>query len=181
MLSVKGFIVALALASSAKAEELVLDAFDASANDRWEYIADGVMGGVSQGGAVVANVNGRDAIHLTGTVSTENNGGFIQVRRLLPDGLPAGTTGLTLSVRGNGENYYVFLRTNEMTRPWYYYSASFPAGAEWSDIRLPLDEFKVSHAHLAAQPDPADIISIGIVAYGRDHMADVSVAKITLD
>ena len=42
----------------------------------WAYLADTVMGGVSQGRAEFSN----GALRLTGQVSTENNGGFIQVR-----------------------------------------------------------------------------------------------------
>ena len=44
----------------------------------WSYIADTVMGGVSQGSAVY--VKEEVSIRLSGIVSTKNNGGFIQVR-----------------------------------------------------------------------------------------------------
>ena len=44
--------------------------------NNWAYLADTVMGGVSQGRAEFSS----DALRLTGKVSTENNGGFIQVR-----------------------------------------------------------------------------------------------------
>jgi len=154
--------------------------FQAGSESRWEFIADGVMGGVSQGEAKVSVVEGAPAITLSGLVSTANNGGFIQARRKLTNGLPNETKGLRIESRGNGEIYYVFLRTREMTRPWYYYSASFIAGQNWSTAELALDQFAVSHSHLAKFPAPDEIISIGLVAYGRDHKANLIVRNITL-
>ena len=44
--------------------------------NNWAYLADTVMGGVSQGSAEFD----AGALRLTGQVSTKNNGGFIQVR-----------------------------------------------------------------------------------------------------
>ena len=45
----------------------------------WEYISDNVMGGVSTGKAEILE-NNNSFLRLEGNVSTENNGGFIQVR-----------------------------------------------------------------------------------------------------
>ncbi|KMW59817.1 hypothetical protein AIOL_004801 [Candidatus Rhodobacter oscarellae] len=177
------FPAALSLALGAApilAAAEVFEDFTGSGPAAWEYIADGVMGGVSKGEARVLSEGPERAIHLTGTVSTENNGGFIQVRRLLPDGLPEGTKGLRLSVRGNGEAYYVFLRTKEMMRPWYYYNVAFTAPEGWETVEIPLAALTRSHAHLAELVDPAEAISIGLVAYGRDHAADLMVREITL-
>ena len=78
-----------------------VDAFD------WSYLADTVMGGVSQGQARMEG----GVLRLTGRVSTANNGGFIQTRMRLDDGLPDGARGLRLRVRGNGERYFIHIRT----------------------------------------------------------------------
>ena len=52
----------------------------------WAYIADKVMGGVSEGSA--GYVEEEASIRLIGTVSTKNKGGFIQVRTsMTPVGL----------------------------------------------------------------------------------------------
>ncbi len=171
---------ATALGSPVNADTAFFEDFSANAQGRWEYIADGVMGGISDGRADFANDNGTDYVRLTGIVSTANNGGFIQVRRLLPDALPASTNGLVLDVRGNGEAYYVFLRTKEMTRPWYFYNATFPSGSGWSEVSIPLTAFRRSHDFLADPIDPQSVISIGFVAYGRNHAADLSVASVKL-
>jgi hypothetical protein len=170
--------VATALGTSAGADTKTLEDFSVNAQDRWEYFADGVMGGVSDGGAEFANDNGTAFVRLTGTVSTENNGGFVQIRRMLPRGLPAVTEGLELDMRGNGEAYYVFLRTREMTRPWHFYKASFQSTEVWSRVRIPLTAFEGSHGFLADPLDPQSVISIGLVAFGRDHVANLSVASV---
>ena len=46
---------------------------------QWSYLADTVMGGVSEGSAEFGNSGLDKTIRLTGEVSTANNGGFIQV------------------------------------------------------------------------------------------------------
>jgi hypothetical protein len=170
----------IGLSGMALAETSVLEDFDTGADARWRYIADGVMGGVSEGRAsMVRQVDG-GVMRLTGTVSTENNGGFIQVRRNLPGGLPGETDGLRMQARGNGEAYFVFLRTTELRRPWQFYSAEFTPGADWGIVDIPLSAFKASHDFLSQTIDPATVRSIGLVAYGRDHEADMSVGQITL-
>lgn len=136
------------------------------------------MGGVSEGRADYITEDGTAFVRLIGTVSTENNGGFLQVRRLLPLGLPAGTKGLELETRGNGEAYYVFLRTREMTRPWYFYKAAFQSTATWTKLRIPLSDFEPSKTFHAKLTDPESVVSIGFVAYGRDHSADLSIASV---
>jgi hypothetical protein len=175
-----GVAAGLLIAGAAAAEGEVFEPFDAGAETRWEYIADGVMGGVSYGTASIETVEDRRVLRLQGTVSTANNGGFIQARRKLPAALPEGTQGLSMEVRGNDERYYLFIRTKEMMRPWFYYSAAFGAPADWSSVEVPLAAFERSHAHLAEQVDPGEVISLGIVAYGRDHTADLSVGPIAL-
>jgi len=171
---------ATALGTGVQADTSTLEDFGSQAPERWEYFADGVMGGVSEGRAEFTSDGDAAYIKLTGAVSTANNGGFIQVRRLFPYGWPAGTDGLALDMRGNGESYYVFLRTNEMTRPWHYCNAVFETRADWSTVCIPLAAFERSHDFLADTIDPASVISIGLVAYDRDHVADLSVASVTL-
>ena len=184
MISIKrlmgAVITLLVWAVPVHAESSVWETFDDNAQDRWEFITDGVMGGVSEGGAVIGLIDGDTGVHLTGQVSTKNNGGFIQVRRMLPDGLPDDTNGLELEVRGNAQPYYVFIRTADMTRPWHYYNAVFEAGTTWQNILVPLDAFERSHAHLNDAIAPGEVISIGLFAYGQDYEANLMVRKISL-
>jgi len=151
----------------------------------WRFVSDGVMGGVSRGGLQFdRDADGTAFARMTGNVSTANNGGFIQFRAgvdfaaLVDGGIdPAG---LRLRVRGNGESYYVHLRTRANRRPWHYFAATFPTSAGWQEIDLPFAAFRHSDGLTDAPPTVRDIISIGIVAYGRDHAADLSVADMTI-
>ncbi len=160
-------------ASMARAEPAVLERFDGGAGERWRYIADGVMGGVSTGQAQITS----DGLNLTGQVSTDNNGGFIQVRRDF-DGLPVGTEALVLRVRGNGQRYTVFLRTRQARLPWHNYKESFVAGETWSEVRLELSDFERSTAVLPASVSPEDVKRIGLAAYGADYEADLWVGEV---
>jgi hypothetical protein len=151
----------------------------------WRFITDGVMGGVSRGGLRFGqDADGTGFARMTGTVSTANNGGFIQFRAsvdfaaLVDRG--ANPTGLRLRVRGNGETYYVHLRTRANRRPWHYYAATFATSAGWQEVDLPFSSFRHSAGLTNAPPAVRDITSIGIVAYGRDHEADLSVADMTV-
>ena len=144
----------------------------------WTYVSDQVMGGVSTGGARIETVDGTSHLRLTGQVSTANRGGFIQARIELQDAPPAQAQGVLIRVRGNGEGYFVHLRTGGTLLPWQYYQAPFATTADWVEVRIPFADFKPSGALLRGQIRPDSIRSIGIVAYGRDYTADVSVAEV---
>jgi hypothetical protein len=168
------------LVTSAAAEETFEDFADPEASARWGYVADGVMGGVSQGGAEMLPGDG-GAVHLAGRVSTENDGGFIQVRRRLAEPLPDDLRALVVEARGNGERYYVFLRPRDAARVFHSYRASFVAGPRWEAHRLPLEAFGPSHEGMAPGIAPSRVAGIGLVAYGRDHDADLTVRRIALE
>lgn len=144
---------------------------------RWQMLSDAVMGGVSAGRVSRTVVDQRPAIRMQGTVSLENNGGFIQVALdLAPDGGAvdaAGFTGIAIEVAGNGEEYGVHLRTSELLRPWQSYRATFTAGPKWQEIALPFSSF-VPH-RTEAPLDLHLLRRIGIVAIGRAFAADVSI------
>jgi len=152
----------------------VVEDFD-PAQGQWRFFTDQVMGGQSDGRAVITD----GALHLTGQVSTANNGGFIQARRDLPQGLPQATTALNLRVRGDGQRYFVHLRSTATRLPWHYYQAEFQTTRDWQDVTLPLADFVPSGALLARTIAPERLRSIAIVAFGRDHSADVRVMRIT--
>lgn len=146
--------------------------------DRWEwsYLADTVMGGVSEGTARIAVEDGQPVLRLTGTVSTANRGGFIQARTTLTDPLPETARGLRLRVRGNGERYFVHLRSRATRLPWQFYQAPFETGPDWQEVDLPFAAFAPSGGMLPRRIKPETLRSVGVVAYGRDHAADLSVA-----
>jgi len=116
---------------------------------------------------------------MAGSVSTENNGGFIQFRMKLPSALPKSAVGLRLVVRGNDQRYFVHLRTSGTLLPWQYYQAGFAVNRDWSEVRLTFDAFKASGVLLRTLPRPESLKSVGIVAFGRDHEAEIDVREVS--
>jgi hypothetical protein len=115
---------------------------------------------------------------MTGSVSTANNGGFIQMRLDLPEGAAEGASGVRLVVRGNSQRYFVHLRTRGTRLPWQYYQAGSRWAQTGAEIRLPFDAFSPSGAMLARVPEAARLTSLGVVAYGREHEARIDVAEV---
>lgn len=147
----------------------------------WDYVADTVMGGVSTGRATQEVVDGRDAIRLTGAVSLDNNGGFVQIAFDLTAGAvfdASAFAGIALDVRGNGETYDLRLRTDALTRPWQSFQTAFIAPAEWTTIQLPFTAFAPHRTE--ATFDPARLRRVGILAIGREMQADIAVAGVRL-
>lgn len=141
--------------------------------EKWRYFSDRVMGGVSQGGARVEGPADARYLRLTGEVSTENRGGFIQVRGDLEQPLPGEAEGVVVDVRGNGEGYFLHLRTRGTILPWQYYQAPIASGPDWQRVRVPFSTFERSGTLLRAVPRPEAVTSLAAVAYGRDHSADL--------
>ncbi len=163
--------------TGAMADPVTLDDFGNGAAGRWRFFADTVMGGVSTGKVEFLSEKGVSFARMSGAVSTANNGGFIQFRTDLAGRVPEGATGVWLVARGNGERYFVHLRTAAMLLPWQYYQAGFSTGPGWREVRLPFSSFKPSGRGLEASPEPRSLRSMGIVAYGRDHEARVDVRQ----
>ena len=62
--------------------------------------------------------------------------------------------------------------------PWQYYSYEFDVRNEYDEFIMPIKDFKKSGMMLANQNNPKKITSIGIVAYGRDHYAELYVKEL---
>jgi len=150
-------------------------------NPEWEYVADRVMGGLSTGGLAHEMVKGRSAARLTGQVSLDNNGGFVQMAFDLAGGRgmdASGVAGIEIETCGNGEAYDLRLRTDRLTRPWQSFRAEFTAPEQWEVIRLPFVHFAPHRTD--ASFDPAGLRRIGVLAIGRVFEADVAIARIAL-
>ena len=175
-------LVMIILSSKAiSAEEDLTFPFTADSGKYWQYVSDRVMGGVSDGQVTLEQDGEMYYARLTGNVSTKNNGGFIQLRSGVSfsnsekDG--KNLRGVRLNVRGNGETYYIHIRTNESWSPSDYYSTTFIADSEWKMIDLPFNIFERRWSNDSSL-DAKKIRSFGIVAYGRDYISDVSVSTI---
>jgi len=148
----------------------------------WDFIADTVMGGVSTGSVTATTIDNRAACRLTGQVSLDNNGGFVQMAfDLNSDDTPFDAshwTGIELDVHGNREIYEVRLRTSQLSKPWQSFRAAFQASRHWKTARLPFSDF-APHRHDLLF-DPAQLRRIGVLAIGRAFQADVAVAALRL-
>ncbi|WP_187429758.1 hypothetical protein ROLI_029610 [Roseobacter fucihabitans] len=146
----------------------------------WEFIADGVMGGVSQGSLTTEKRKGRTAVRLYGEVSTENNGGFLQMAFDINASGSAYDasrwTGIEVDVLGNGETYEMRLRTNELDKPWQSFRQAFQADKDWRTVQLPFADF-TAHRHDLAF-DPAHLRRLGVLAVGREFHADIALAQV---
>lgn len=171
-------LVVLLSPATAMSQPATIDDFTSAPATRWRFFTDGVMGGVSTGRVVFSEERATAFARLTGEVSTANNGGFIQMRTSLPDGAPAGSAGVRVVVRGNGERYFVHLRTTDARLPWQFHQAGFPTSAAWEEIRLPFESFKATGGLRRDGIRPDALMSLGIVAYGRDHEARIDIREI---
>ena len=165
------FLFMTSMSSGAMAQNLI-------ETGQWSYFADTVMGGVSDGSAEFQSNGSDNTIRLTGEVSTANNGGFIQVRSSIPWKLAKGKTGIKLKVKGNGEQYYLHVRNSSTRLPWHYYQLGFGTSETWGEVELPFDAFIKSSSFLRAPMNQNTIKTIGIVAYGKDYTADISVMSL---
>ncbi len=171
-------MLTLSAVSPVCAEGLMTEDFTVQPDTRWRFFADTVMGGASSGQMRFVQDGTGTHASMTGHVSTENNGGFIQMQMDLPNPPPEGTIGVRLIVRGNDQRYFVHLRTKGTRLPWQYYQAKFDVTRDWTEVRLPLDTFQASGALLRNIPLVGSLTSIGIVAYGRDHDAEIEVREV---
>jgi hypothetical protein len=154
----------------------------AAGQRRWRLVTDAVMGGVSRGTLLLTEVEGRQAARMRGAVSTDNNGGFIQIALdLAPDGGAfdaAGFSGVAAELFGNGESYGLHLRTTDLARPQQSYRQTFEAPPRWRVIEFPFAAF---HPHRTETPlDLTRLRRIGLVAIGREFDADLSIARLWL-
>ena len=173
-------LAALGLGSAPvpSAGQTLIEDFSMPSAQRWRFFSDGVMGGVSTGQMAILQDNGTSFARMTGRVSTANNGGFIQMRLDLPAPPPEATAGVRLVVRGNSQRYFVHLRTTGTVLPWQYYQAPFEVTGDWREVRIPLERFTPSGRLLRRVPQARSLSSVAVVAFGRDHQAEIDVREI---
>lgn len=147
---------------------------------KWGFFADTVMGGRSSGKAERIATGGGDALRLSGTVSLENNGGFIQVAlALAPDGASLDANrydGIRLRTRGAPGAYYLHLRTRDTIRPWQLYQAPLPVEFDWRSVTVPFSTFTPQRLERAL--DRSHLLRLGVVAYGAAFEADLLVTDL---
>jgi hypothetical protein len=159
------------------AESILKDNFQNST--QWKFISDNVMGGVSTGSINYVMKEGNSSAYLSGNVSTKNNGGFIQIRRSLKNIDLSKAKYIKITAKGNNQKYFLHLRTSGTILPWQYYQISFEVKEEYKEYILQIKEFKKSGSFQPSMVNSKSISSVAVVAYGRDHKADIHVKEIS--
>ena len=144
-----------------------------------EFISDEVMGGKSTGDLTIISEADDTFIRLKGTVSTENNGGFIQFRSKLNINNEE-YKGIKIIAKGLESEYYVHIRTNFLFLPWQFYSGKFKVISKWKEIRILFSDFKKSNFYQPSEFNSSEIRSIGFVAYGKDFDAELDLLRAEL-
>ena len=176
----KFFLVSIIILMTDQAGAYIIDDLSNPNERNWVYFTDTVMGGVSKGNLEFREGKEESYYRLTGFVSEENNGGFIQFATGI-SGIPKKAyEGIRIKVRGNNENYQLHIRTRLTPAPWQYYSYQFFASAEWQTIDLPLDSFDKSNFYQPKSFNASNIRSIGVVAIGKEYDAQIDLARIEL-
>jgi len=145
----------------------------------WKFFSDQVMGGVSEGKTALKKDKNKFFLRLEGTVSTENNGGFIQVRKEYEIEGDA-YKGIRIKARGLESEYYVHVRTKKLFLPWQYYSGKFFVSKEWTNIEIKFDDFAKSNFYQPQKFKSSEIKSIAFVAFGKDFDAQLDIIEAEL-
>ncbi len=175
-------VISLGVMKTMLAGEFVID--DRSSGNlksnlgmEWRLVSDQVMGGVSKGNLKLDTHKGRDCLRMQGDVSTEQNGGFVQMALSDEDNFDASAfDGIVFEVAGNNEDYNIHFRTSDLWFPWQSYRAEFHATDEWQTVRIPFanfDAYKTSQKFLQR-----NLKRIGLVAIGRDFRFDLCLGSL---
>ena len=165
VMMVSAMVALISVSSIAQAPQVPLFAFgspDAAAG--WQAVNDDVMGGVSDGRFRITE---RQTLEFSGTLSLENNGGFVSVRsRPRTLGLQTGDT-LVARVRGDGREYQFNLYASGRTRAFSYRAPVQTRSGEWVEVAVPLDRFEATSfgrvLRGAGPVDPRSVRSIGFL------------------
>jgi hypothetical protein len=169
------------------AARLVLSNFEGPqdvlvAGAQWRGFSDRVMGGVSDAEFGIAEVAGKRCIRLTGRVTRDSGGGFIQMaldlgsRAAAFDG--SAYAGVDFLVHGNDEDYNCHVRTADCG--WYdqSYRATVRVAPHWQRIRIPWTGF-TPNGELPAL-DAARLRRIALLGWMREFRADIALAELAL-
>ncbi|MEO8443663.1 MAG: CIA30 family protein [Gammaproteobacteria bacterium] len=168
-------------------KRLVLSSFEGDQDilapkARWRGFSDRVMGGVSDAAFASSMVDGRRCIRLTGRVTRDQGGGFIQMALDLGtrdsgfDG--SAWAGVEMLVYGNDEDYNIHVRTADCG--WYdqSYRATFHAVPRWQRVRVPWTGFVANDITLPL--DAARLQRIAVLGWMREFEADIALAEMAL-
>ena len=177
-------IVSMCFSMNSYADDLTIDdrstgTIASNLGGKWSLFTDQVMGGISSGSLQLGKYNGRDCLRMKGKVSTENNGGFVQMALDLNASKPFDATsyqGVELEVAGNNEEYNLHFRTSALWLPWQSYRSSFRATPNWSTVQIPFSQMKPYRTSRKFRKD--SIKRLGLVAIGKNFEADLCIGSV---
>ena len=121
-------------------EIIIFDAEKNSNINKWHSTNDDVMGGISNS-IMKLDKNGNGV--FTGTVSTENNGGFAMVRLPLDINLLDDSKKIVLEVIGDGKPYQLRIKSDRSQKHWYIHT--FQTLTKFETVEIPLKDFYPSY------------------------------------
>ncbi|MEA1989334.1 MAG: CIA30 family protein [Pseudomonadota bacterium] len=146
------------------------------AEPAWQFVSDQVMGGVSQG-QVTFESNQESPCHcLSGLVSLENNGGFLQMQLTNLNQLGINFSdyqGVYLEVKGNNRAYNLHIRTSQLWLPWQSFRVTFDVAEQWQRLFIPFSQFSPYKTLVSLQPNK--IKRLGILAIGEAFQANICI------
>ena len=146
----------------------------------WRPLNDNVMGGRSSGAITWSDAG----MSWSGATRLENNGGFSSVRSPWGSSDFSDLKSITITCRGTGGPFKLTLETS---RTWYlpYAFAAFEPESEWSEITLPLEDFRWSQAFIGDTgftPSLSNVLRVGLMKYdGTAQPFQLEVASIRFD
>ena len=166
-----------------KSETMILDNLEnpgkTTQNQNWSFFTDGVMGGLSEGTIYQDSILGTPCYRMTGNVTTENNGGFLMTRTFIKPNIKAKEyTGIYIKVYGNGEDYFLHVKTPFTPAVWQYYGYKFKTSNEWLKIKAPFSDFKRSNFYQPKTMINHKIKNVAVVAGFNDYKSDICFAEI---
>ena len=118
-----------------QSSNLIFDFHKEMKFDQWQVVDDVVMGGKSSGNF---ELDAKGNAVFSGTVSTENNGGFSSVRGELGKIRVKKDQKIILFLKGDGKKYQ--FRIKERRGDYYSYVCYFQTSGHWEQIEIPLSQ-----------------------------------------
>ena len=138
------------------------------------------MGGISNAALSSSSIAGKNCIRLSGNVTRESNGGFIQMALYFKPNDMDGSDykGIELLVYGNNEDYNLHVRTSDCG--WYdeSYRMTFFAEPRWQRIQVPWEAFEPSS--IKDPLNSARLQRIAVLGWMREFEADIALSEMSL-
>lgn len=134
----------------------------------WQIINDGVMGGLSEGEAILTE----NSLVYSGNISLQNNGGFSSLRSRFDRFNLSDYETVTIRFKSKGQPFAFVLETS---RVWYEPSYRYQfatADDDWKTVKMDLPEFKETRigretGAKISEDQLGDVIRMGFINSGK--------------